>query len=369
MPPAPEPAATHFDVLPRFDGVRRIAVLRAGAVGDVVVALPALQSLRDAYPDAHLLLLARPWAHDFLRGRPGPVDEVLVLPAVPGVTAAPDADGCAADAVVAALQSRRLDLALQLHGGGRHSNPFVLRWGARHTVGLRSADAVPLERWLHHDDEPHPEALRLLECAALAGAPPAGLLPRLALRACDLDEATAVVPPDGRPLAVLNPGATDVRRRWPLAAFAEVGHALAARGLALAVNGGPDEAALTAQLTARLPAGTRDLAGRLSVGGLTALLARARLLLSNDTGPVHLAQAVGTPTVSVFWIGNLRSWGPTAVGRHRVAVSWRLHCPSCGLENVSQRCRHDDSFVADVTVDHVQRLVDALLAESGASPH
>ena len=103
-----------------------------------------------------------------------------------------------------------------------------------------------------------------------------------------------------------------------------------------------------------------DLAGRLSVGGLAGLLARTRLLVSNDTGPVHLARALGTPTVSIFWVGNVRSFGPLSTCNERVATSWRMECPLCGRNAMTEGCPHEVSLVDDVPVEMVLDLADSL---------
>src|SRR6266851_7516846 len=73
----------------RVPGVRRIAVLRANALGDFIFALPALEALRAAYPQAEIVLLAKKWHATFLQGRPGPVDRVVVVPPYPGVSEEP----------------------------------------------------------------------------------------------------------------------------------------------------------------------------------------------------------------------------------------------------------------------------------------
>src|SRR2546430_14707651 len=73
----------------KVPGVRRIAVLRANALGDFIFALPALEALRAAYPQAEIVLLAKKWHATFLQGRPGPVDRVIVVPPYPGVSEEP----------------------------------------------------------------------------------------------------------------------------------------------------------------------------------------------------------------------------------------------------------------------------------------
>src|SRR5690606_32151349 len=131
------------------------------AIGDLLLAYPALEAVKAAYPQARLTLLGRPWHARFLRGRPGPVDEVVALPPVKGVSLPDTEEGEAPEEFYASLRRRRFDLVLQMHGGGRYSNPFVRRTGARITAGLRTPDAEPLDRWVPYVYYQH-EILRYL---------------------------------------------------------------------------------------------------------------------------------------------------------------------------------------------------------------
>jgi ADP-heptose:LPS heptosyltransferase len=352
----------------RVPGVRRIAVLRANAIGDFVFALPALTALRNAYPQARIVLLARAWHARFLAARPGPVDRVIVLPGIPGVTLPPAAPpDPAAAACIDALGAARFDLALQWHGGGRYSNPLVLRLGARVSAGLRSADAPALDRNLDYLPWRN-ERLRLLEAAALVGAPASVLAPSLAVTQADRAAAAAILPPRARALAILQPGATDPRRRWPVPAFAEVGDWLVRRGFDVAINGSDEEAALLRSVQQAMRETAHVVIPEL--GALAGLLERAALVVANDTGPLHLAEALGTATVAIYWCGNALVSTPLIAARHRAAIAWRVDCPVCGMRNIEERCSHDASFVADVRVDevlgHVRALLDAALPRPAA---
>lgn len=385
VPPAPgallDPAGG------RVDGVRRIAVLRANGLGDFVVALSALAALRAAYPAARITYLGAPWHAELLAGRPGPWDEVVVVPPVPGVrntvnvnvTGAQRGDGRGdgpgdgrdgddAEAFLAAQRRSGYDLALQLHGGGASSNPFVEALGARVTVGSRDTDAPPLDRWLPYVYYQH-EVVRFLEVVGLVGAPPVVLEPRLTVTAADRAGAGEVLSAAGigadERLAVLHPGATDPRRRWPAGSFAEVAAVLARRGVRVVVVGhGPDDATAAGRIvheaaeTNRLRGLTGppavDLVGRLPLGASLAVYERAAVVVGNDSGPRHLAAAVGAATVGVYWVGNVVNAGPLTRRRHRVGVSFRTACPVCGAEQGTGRgCAHDPSFVADVPVGAV----------------
>jgi ADP-heptose:LPS heptosyltransferase len=332
--------------------VHKIAVLRANAIGDFVFALPALAALRTAYPSAEVVLLGLPWHAEFLHGRPGPVDRVAVVPHLRGVRDGGNgSDEKQVDAFLEAMRAERFDLAFQLHGGGRHSNPLVKRLGARVTFGLRSPDAEALDYWIPYSYF-QPEIVRYLEVVALAGAAPARLDPVLETTAADRAEAAQAVP--ASPAVLLHPGASDPRRRWPVAAFAEVGNALREAGAAVLVNGAAPEAQLCERLVREVP-GAINLCSRLSLGGLLGVLARCTLVVSNDTGPLHLAAAAGTRTIGLYWCFNLVNSSQLTRAQHRPFVSWTTHCPTCARDCTDGRCAHEVSFVASVPVSAVRQ--------------
>lgn len=353
--------------------VRKIAVLRANALGDYVMGVPAFEALRAAYPQAEIVLLALEWHRRFLAGRPGPVDRVVVVPPYHGVRDDPGA-GSAPDPAqhahfFARMRRERFDLALQLHGGGRNSNPFVLRLGARVTCGTRTSDAPVLDRWVPYIYWQR-EVARWLEVAALAGARPVTLEPRVAVTPADRAASLAALPEDERPLVVLHPGVTDPERRWPAECFAEVGDALAAAGARVCLTGVEAERAITAAVRAAMRSTPVDLTGRLNLSGLAGLLSRAAVVVANDTGPLHLARAVGARTAGIYWHFNFINAGPMTQARHRPAISWRVQCPVCGINRAGTTCPHHVSFVADVPAGEVIGNALELLEEyQQADPH
>jgi ADP-heptose:LPS heptosyltransferase len=353
----------------RFPHVARIAVLRGGGLGDLVFALPAIAALRAAYPAASITLLGAPAHAALLAGR-DVVDEVLELPPIAGVRG-DTTDAAAETAFVAALRDRRLDLAVQLHGGGRNANPFLLRLGARHAVGTGTPDATPLERTLHYDYFQH-EVLRWLEVAGLAGAAPVDLEPVLPVMSAERAAARALL---RGPTVVLHPGATDPRRHWPVERFGAVAAAVVHDGGQVVVVGDPSEVVVADQVVAAAHAAlapeerlrVRSLAGRLDLSGLVGVLAEAAVVLANDSGPRHLAQAVGARTVGIFVFGNTINAMPFGRGRHRIRLGRTTRCPVCGRDATqvgwtAERCEHDPSYVADVPVEDVLEDVRALLA-------
>lgn len=352
-----------------FEDVHRIAVLRGGGIGDLLSAFPALEALATAYPGAHTTLLTTPPLAALLEGRPGPFDRVRVVPVFPE---APGDDGLcwrddhATARLVADLKDEDLDLAVQLHGGGRNSNPFILALGARHTVGCSTPDAASLERQLAHVYYQR-EVQRWLEVAALAGCAVVGHEPRFEAVGEDREAAARWIDVEARGLVVVHPGASDPRRRWPAERFSQVAAALAEDGWQVLLVGDTGEKALAEAVAhdaahAAPSASSRigSAAGRTDFHALAGLLAAARLVVANDSGPRHLAQALGTPTASVYWGPNLVNAGPQLRRRHRVQVSWRQLCPVCGADGtdpLGRSCSHDEPWVAGVPISGV--LADA----------
>lgn len=352
-------------VLEKFVDVSRIVVLRGGGLGDLIFAIPAMAALKAAYPGSTMTLLGTPVHKALLAALESPVDEVAVLPFAEGVRPGNE-EPDELDRFFADMRGRNFDLAVQLHGGGRYSNPFLLRLGARHTVGTRTADAASLERtipYLYYQHEP----LRALEVAGFAGAFPVDLEARLA--PADGGAAREAGDGDGgQPLVVMHPGATDPRRRWPAEKFAELAAACAADGSRVAIVGDSSEEDLAQAIVDRAAStAVRSLAGALDMAGLVAVLARADVVVANDSGPRHLAQALGVPTVGIFWAGNVINAGALGRSLHRVHASWVTACPACGID-VTQvgwtapRCVHDDSVVAGVGVPEVYEDVRSLAA-------
>ena len=354
----------------------KIAVLRANALGDLVFSLPALEALRAEFPSAEIVLLGRQWHVTFLGERPSPVDRVVAVPGDEWPDAAPnalhgDAPWLAATPAErrsfrAAMRAEAFDIAIQVHGGGRNSNPFLTELGAALTVGLRSPDAPALDRWVPYVYYQQ-EVARCLEVMALLDARPVSIAPHIELTEADRQAAREAMPIDHpAPLAVLHPGALDPRRRWPADRFAALGDRLASEGLRIVLTGTEAEAPITRAVAAAMAASALDLAGRTSMGGLAGIIERASLVVSNDSGPLHLATALRAPTVGIYWCGNMINGGPLTRARHRPVISWRTTCPRCGVDCTRTQCDHRDSFVAEVEVEEVAAAARDLLATAAS---
>lgn len=354
--------------------VRRIAILRGGGLGDLLFTMPAMQALAAAYPDAELLLLGTPLHAALLQSRPTPVHRVLTLPPAQGVhePAGVPPDESAQEAFFHEATQQPVDLGVQVHGGGRWSNPFLQQLNPHWTVGARTPDATALTRCVPFRYYQH-EVLRALEIVGLAGAPPVMLEPQIPVTQADRDTAEQVLQGLPESLVTIHPGASDPRRRWSPERFAEVGAKQVEQGAGVVVVGAPEEAELIDEVASlirqRVPAGSAGAVRELSeldIATLCGVLAGSHVLIGNDSGPRHLASAVGTATVSVYWMGNVINAGPLSRSRDRVLISWTTSCPVCGVDCTREdlpRCEHNVSFVDSVSAGAVAAEVDDLLAE------
>jgi ADP-heptose:LPS heptosyltransferase len=124
------------------------------------------------------------------------------------------------------------------------------------------------------------------------------------------------------------------------------------------VNGDGTEHALVDTIVQATDNQARGVCGILDIGGLAGLLTRAEVMISNDTGPLHLARAVKCPTVGLYWCGNFISAGPVRLAHHQSLLSWTVACPECGTPCVGKvpftnMCSHEVSFIQDIPVEGV----------------
>ncbi len=344
MSPDPERPTGRPDHLVPYDEVRRVLVIRAlPGLGDMLCAGPALRALRRAFPQADMALLGLPGAADVLARSGHPVDRVLPFQGWPGIpegrgdhgpgpagSGEPSAEWPSVDlglayAGLVALQREQFDLVLQLHGDGSVTNQLALAIGGRYTAGFHAPSLPPpaAGHFFPYPDDLH-EIHRQTRLLEQLGLPLDGDHLELTVSSDDRRQARALVGPDRWSSYVcLHPGASRPSRRWPPERFAAVGDAVARRGIAVVLTGSAAEADVTARVAAAMDEPSLDLAGRLTLGPLAALLQQARLAVTNDTGPSHLSVAVHVPSVVVYGgpdPSDPRRWAPLDADRHRAVV-------------------------------------------------
>jgi ADP-heptose:LPS heptosyltransferase len=297
--------------------VEKLAVFRGLYLGDLVAATGALRALRRGYPETEITLVSLPWATALAPHLPY-VDRLLPYPGAPGLDGGGDEEEL--EEFLARMRAERFDLAVNMHGRGPTSTELIVRFGARMTAGFTGTGitAPPLDVEVPWEAEEH-ESRKLLLLTEKIGGVSAGPEPELCVLEEDQRRARTLLPPGLRkPLALVHPGASVPEKRWPEEAFGSVAKGLIRHGYAVAVTGSSAEKKLTSQV-ADLAPGALDLGGQTDLSTLVALVAQANVLVSNDTGPAHLAYALKTSSVTTFGPStDIRRWGPLSRRRHAV---------------------------------------------------
>jgi ADP-heptose:LPS heptosyltransferase len=327
--------------------IERIVIFRALQLGDMLCAVPALRALRRAHPHAHIALVGLPWARSFVDRYAHLLDELIVFPGASGFPEQEETDAHL-PAFLSALSARRFDLAIQLHGSGGVANDIVEAMGARMNAGfLKPGERMREGAFMPWPDE-LPEPARYAALMQRLGIDADALDLEIPLTDDDTRECDALIDAcaiDCDRLVLVHPGAQLPSRRWPVERFGEVASALSQAGWQIAVTGGANEASLTAHV-----AGTCaiDLAGRTSLGALAALVARARLIVCNDTGLSHVAAAMRTRSVVIASGSDTRRWAPLDQARHRVLADWPA-CRPCAF----RECPYGHECALNVSVQSV----------------
>lgn len=349
--------------------VKKIAVLRANALGDFIVTLPALQALRATYPQAELVLLGKPWHQEFLVKGRTPVDRVIVVPVKKGIRNEADRAENTSDvkSFFEKMRGEQFDIAISFQGYGISANPFLKQLGAKLTVGSWTKEAEKPDRFIEYYYYQH-EVLRYLEVVKLVGAVTTASEPRLSILDADKKEITQLKNYlGGRPYVLINPVANDNRRMWPWENYIALGDAFRKRNLEVIFTGSEADRMIADTIINSMHQSAINACG-VSIGGLAALASSATVMVSPDTGPLHVAQAVQCPTVGIYWAPNVINWAPLNRRIHRPVISWKLECPYCGIVpnnpypfEPSATCRHEVSFVRNIPVEEVYKAADSLL--------
>jgi lipopolysaccharide heptosyltransferase II len=328
--------------------VRRILIIRMDLIGDVVLSLPAVRALRQAYPQAEIDFLAQPSSAAILAGQPE-VTHVLTLDA--SVWRRPSAlfrraEREAARAMIQRLREPRYDLCVSVSGDW--ASILARLSGARRRVGYAGeayhgmlSDPVPGGRYALRRHEV--EYVRELARAA-GGRDADAYLPELRVlpsAAATVESLLAEYGLDTTrgPLVALHAGARNgLAKRWPTAAWAALAVRLVARLDAhVLLVGAQGDGEIAGEIARRARAGVVNLTGRTSLPELAALLARCNLLVSGDSGPLHIACAVGTPVIGLYGPTDPGISGP--LGRQALVLRQPLWCSPCYDASAVADCR------------------------------
>ncbi len=327
--------------------VRRVLAVRLDNLGDVLMTTPALAAIRASVPGVHLALLASS-SGAALAGLLPDVDAFIEFPAPWMKAAAANDDlslGAREKTMVEAIAAHRFDAAVIFTVCTQSALPAALMCrmaGIRRRLAhSRENPYGLLTQWVvetdHVGDGTRHEVQRQLALVSSVGWKTADDRLRLQPGAEHAQAARAARAAAGLrvdlPYVVVHPGASAPSRRYPAERLGYAADRIAeATGCAIVFTGSADEAPLVARAREHVRGRSISLAGRLAVGTLAALIAESRLVLCNNTGPAHIAAAIGTPVVVLYALTNPQHtpWRvPARVLSHWVPCRWCLKsvCP------------------------------------------
>ncbi len=333
----------------------RVLVIRPGGIGDAVLFIPMLRALREAWPGARLELLMEKRNAGVVAGTEL-ADEILLYDRLPFGWLAP--------------LRRRYDVVIDTEQFHALSAIVALLTRAPRRIGfgtnrrrLLLTDVVAYNRRVYEVEM----FLRLAEAATgRSGAwdPEQAFYPLT-------DEARAfagevLAPFEGLELVAFHPGASIAERRWPPERYAKVARLASDAGRAVVVLGGPTDVAAAERIARELADRPHiNLAGRSNLQEAAAVVARCQAYVSADTGLLHLAYGVGTPTVHLFGPGVLSKWGPP--GRRYHNVAYATECSPCTSYGYTPPCCQGLRCMLGITPEQVYAALEGELATGRAT--
>jgi lipopolysaccharide heptosyltransferase II len=337
--------------------IRRILVIKLRAIGDVVLSTIVLKNVRSAFPESRIVFLTEPASADVLRGNPS-VNETLIY----------DRSTMSGWRLIRAVRKEAFDLVIDLFGNPRTALVTRLS-GARHRVGFRFRG-----RKYAYNIVVEPRGAQVhntqfnLDALAAIGVP---IVDRTITFAVDPDDEQYVDAflgrtfAEGTLLAGINAGGGWYTKRWELEKYAALADALMDRyGLRPVLLWGPGQLADVERMRAMMKS-EAFVPPATTLKQLGALLRRCAIIVTNDSGPLHIAAAVGTPVVGIYGPTNPVLQGPYG-NQYTIVRNESLDCLGCNYTS----CPIEHQCMRDLTVAQVLAAVDSLLSHLHlATPH
>jgi ADP-heptose:LPS heptosyltransferase len=347
------------------DAPSRILCLRLERIGDLVMTLPALAELRALAPSAEIDLVVGSWNADLARAIPS----VTRIEVVDAAWLSRGADGVSPLALAMRARgwrTRHYDLAINFEPDIRTNLALALA-GAASTAGFASGGGGPLlDLALDYDVSAHTadNAVALVRAALGSGHTDPHTRARLAIPEANRQAAAALIARLGAgPLVGIHVSAGRAVKQWPEARFRDVAqHLVRERSASIVFTGSPEDARQIAQAREGLPdAQVLDLSQGTDLLTVAAVLERLDLVVTGDTGPLHLAHAVGTPIVAIFGPSDPRRYAPR--GTFDTIVRIDLPCSPCNrIRQPPARCTgHTPDCLTGIDVAQVVAAIDDTL--------
>ncbi len=342
---------------------KRILLIRTDRIGDVLLTTPAIEAVREKFPLAHIAVMVRPYAKEIVDGNPY-IDEIIIY----------DKYGkhksiMASYYFAKVLKKKNFDVAVIFHPTNRthiitylaaipqcigydRNLPFLLTDKIPHTKGLGK---------MHEIDY----ALGMLKPLSITDVKNKKLyMPIKGQSENSVNSLFAEEFIDANEKKVIfHPGASCASKIWPADRFATVADRLIRNfNVKVIIVGGENEKDITkaAAMKGYMSDKAVSFADKLSISELASCLKKATVFISNDSGPVHIASAVGTPAVVIFGRAlpglSPRRWGPT--GRNDVVLHKDV---GCGNTCLAHNCKKDFACLKAITVDEVYEAAERFL--------
>lgn len=334
-----------------FPVYKRILIVRTDRIGDVLLSTPVIKAVKDYYPNSYLAFMVRPYAKDIVEGNPD-VDEVIVY----------DKFGehrriLSSIKFALALKKRKFDLAVILHPTNR-VNLITFFAAIPERVGYDRKLGILLSKKLKHTKQEGAkhEMEYSLDVVRSLGIEPKDKSLFMPLKQESEDWADNILKENNLSasdnIVAIHPGASCPSKIWPQKNFSELANKLAESYKArIIVIAGPSDELVANTVLKGIKYPVVNLAGKTSVSQLASILKRCRLFISNDSGPVHIATAVGTPVISIFGRKqpglSPKRWGP--LGEKDKVLHKDVGCIECLAHN----CKKDFICLKAITVEDV----------------
>ena len=338
----------------------RILVLKFAALGDTILLLPTIEAIKRAHPSSHLTMMVTPINAEAIERAAG-VDEVIRIDARTLL------DPLRAWAFVRELRKHRYTLALDFEQWAYLSSLLLYLSGASTRVGFKVRG---LKRHLlftesvEYDTDLH-EAEHFRRIARRLDVELDSDIPRLPIRSQDHQEMCRVLAERGvernTPLVAIHPGCGPHRERkqWTEEGYARIADELIERyGAAVVLTGGTDERELVGRIARRMAQVPVSTAGQLRFWQFAALLSLCDLVICGNTGAMHAAAAVGTPTIALHGPTDPAKWGP--LGPSHIVLRSPLPCSPCQRFGHDYRCGENRCMRA-ISEQEVSRAVRTMM--------
>ncbi|MDD2366328.1 MAG: glycosyltransferase family 9 protein [Desulfuromonadaceae bacterium] len=331
--------------------IKRILLIRPGGIGDAALLALPISCIKKTFPDAHITILAERRNSGTFQLIPQ-VDKVLNY----------DRPGDFVEAL-----TTKFDLVIDTEQSHRLSAVVARMVNTPFKVGF---DTNERRRMFSHTVDYDMDAYEVDNFLAL--------LEPLGVR-CQIDGATQFLsvpdlslsraerllkPLNSEPFMAIFPGASIEEKRWGTEKFMRVAELIASFGIKVVAVGGKDE---VRQSEAIWAGGLGlNLTGLTSLAETAAVIKKSALLLSGDSGVLHIAAGLGVPTVSLFGASMVSKWAPK--GDHHIVINKGLPCSPCTTFGRTPPCPINSKCMSDITVDEVFNAVTVLLTSVGAMP-